>query len=70
MFNTCIHLCISRDIEIGLNRSQKEDVGRRSKYILNWGRKTFIETFNFKSKLHYYVDKNISLENVCIVVYK
>lgn len=65
-----IYLLNFRDIEIGLSRSQKEEVGNRSKYILNWGRKEFVEKFGFKSKLHYYVDKNTSLENVCIVIYK
>lgn len=59
-----------RDIEIGLSRSEKEEVGRRSKIILNWGRLKYMEQQGFSCKLHYYVNTSISLENVCIVFVK
>lgn len=59
-----------RDIEIGLSRSEKEEVGRRSKIILNWGRLKYMEKEGFTCKLHYYVDSAVSPENTCIVFYK
>lgn len=59
-----------RDVEIGLSRSEKEEVGRRSKIILNWGRLKYMEKQGFSCKLHYYVNTSISLENVCIVFLK
>lgn len=59
-----------RDIEIGLSRSEKEQVGWMCKTILNWGRLHYMEKQGFSCKLHYYVDKSISLENNCIVFSK
>ncbi|CAG9856571.1 unnamed protein product [Phyllotreta striolata] len=59
-----------RDAQIGLSRLEKEEVGRRSKNVLNWGRLHFLEQCGFKCYLHYYVDKDITLENVCIVAVK
>ncbi|RZC39402.1 tRNA:m(4)X modification enzyme TRM13 -like, partial [Asbolus verrucosus] len=52
-----------RDKEIGLNRDQKEEVGRRCKSILNWGRLQYLEKMGFQCFLHYYVDADVSLEN-------
>ncbi|EFA11905.1 tRNA:m(4)X modification enzyme TRM13 homolog-like Protein [Tribolium castaneum] len=59
-----------RDKEIGVTRSQKEELGRRSKAILNWGRLQFLEGLGFECRLHYYVEADVSLENVCIVAKK
>lgn len=59
-----------RDKEIGLDRSQKEEVGKRCKAVLNWGRLRFMEKLGFKCNLHYYVEAGVSLENVCIVARK
>lgn len=59
-----------RDIEIGLSRSEKEEVGRRSKSVLNWGRLKYMEKQGFSCRLHYYVDKTVSPENACIVLFK
>lgn len=59
-----------RDIEIGLSRSDKEEVGRRSKTIINWGRLKYMEKHGFMCKLHYYVNSNVSLENSCIAFHK
>lgn len=59
-----------RDQEIGLNREQKSEIGKKCKYVLNWGRLHYLQTLNFKCNLHYYVDEDISPENLCIAVYK
>ncbi|KAJ8967841.1 hypothetical protein NQ317_005512 [Molorchus minor] len=59
-----------RDIEIGLNKEQKEDIGRKSKNIINWGRLVYLEKLGFKCALHYYVESTISLENVCVVAHR
>lgn len=59
-----------RNNEYNLNREEKEEVGRRCKSIINWGRLIYLKKLNFKCFLHYYVEKSISLENVCIVFMK
>ncbi|KAG5878209.1 hypothetical protein JTB14_009774 [Gonioctena quinquepunctata] len=59
-----------RDIALGLSREEKEEVGRRSKSVINWGRMRFLENISFRCHLHYYVNKNVSLENACIVAIK
>lgn len=60
----------NRDVEIGLTRSEKEEIGRISKIILNWGRLCYMEKHSYSCKLHYYVDQTVSLENMCISFYK
>ncbi|XP_018569044.1 tRNA:m(4)X modification enzyme TRM13 homolog isoform X2 [Anoplophora glabripennis] len=59
-----------RDSEIGLTREEKEVVGQRCKHVLNWGRLIYLEKLGFNCSLHYYVNKSISLENVCIVAFR
>ncbi|KAJ8919123.1 hypothetical protein NQ315_012108 [Exocentrus adspersus] len=59
-----------RDCEIGLSREEKEVVGYRCKHLLNWGRLLYMKKLGFNCSLHYYVEKSISLENVCIVAVK
>ncbi|XP_066150943.1 tRNA:m(4)X modification enzyme TRM13 homolog isoform X2 [Euwallacea fornicatus] len=51
----------------GLNRAKREEIGRKCKNIINWGRLRYLQEFGFECSLHYYVDKEITLENVCIV---
>lgn len=59
-----------RDNDYNLSREEKEEIGRRCKSIINWGRVIHLENSAFKCFLHYYVEKSISLENVCIVFTK
>ncbi|ENN78932.1 hypothetical protein YQE_04609, partial [Dendroctonus ponderosae] len=54
----------------GLSRDKREIIGQGCKNVLNWGRLRYLEANNFKCSLHYYVDKDITLENVCIVALK
>ncbi|XP_030758310.1 tRNA:m(4)X modification enzyme TRM13 homolog isoform X1 [Sitophilus oryzae] len=57
-------------LEYGLKRNDREEIGRRCKNLINWGRLLHLETAGFTCSLHYYVDNNVTLENVCIVAYK
>lgn len=59
-----------RDKEIGLSREEKEEVGRRCKNILDYGRMHFMESLGFGCEMFYYVDASVSPENVCIVAVK
>nr|CAH7724761.1 unnamed protein product [Callosobruchus chinensis] len=59
-----------RDVEIGLTRDEKAEVGRRSKNVINYGRLFYLSQLGLKCHLHYYVDTQVTLENVCIVAYR
>lgn len=65
VYNFCNIFC-----RYGLNREEREEIGRKCKYIINWGRLKYLQKLNFDCSLHYYVDKDITLENVCIVAVK
>lgn len=54
-------------MENGLDKKQREEIGRRCKQIIDWGRLKFLENQGFKCDMHYYVTADVSLENVCIV---
>lgn len=62
--------CNDRDKEIGVNRVQKEELGRKAKMIINWGRLKFLQTLKYDCRLVYYVETDVSLENVCLVAKK
>ncbi|XP_028035654.1 tRNA:m(4)X modification enzyme TRM13 homolog isoform X1 [Bombyx mandarina] len=53
-----------------LSREQREQVGRRAKALLDWGRKLYLEEKGFNVKLCHYVPIGVSPENVCIVATK
>lgn len=42
-------------------------MGKKCKDLLNWGRKMYIQNFGFSSILCYYVNNEVSLENVCLI---
>ncbi|GJQ73071.1 hypothetical protein Trydic_g1701 [Trypoxylus dichotomus] len=58
-----------RDKQIGLNRQEKEMVGKKCKALLNYGRLKYLESIGFKCELCFYVSPSVSLENLCIVAY-
>ena len=60
---------ITRYEKLNLSQSRREDIGRKSKRILDAARCQFIkENIGFASvKLKYYVSREISLENVVLV---
>ncbi|XP_076275542.1 tRNA:m(4)X modification enzyme TRM13 homolog [Rhynchophorus ferrugineus] len=55
--------------EYGLTRQEREEIGRKCKNIINWGRLNYLESQGLSSFLHNYVTKDTTLENVCIVSY-
>lgn len=59
-----------RDQRIGLNREEKAEMGKYCKYIINWGRLKYLEEFNYKCNLYYYVEESVTPENLCIVAVK
>lgn len=58
---------ISRYKEAGLTRQDKEEIGRKCKRIIDWGRKTYLEERGFRCLLHFYVKEDVSPENVCLI---
>lgn len=63
-------LLFFRDKNIGLSRQEKEIVGKKCKTLLNYGRLKYLEDNGFKCELNFYVNSDVSLENLCIVAYK
>lgn len=61
--------CLSRYTEIGLDRNEREEVGRRCKHIIDWGRLKYLEGEGMKCAMNVYVNQNVSLENVCLVAF-
>ncbi|XP_012285163.1 tRNA:m(4)X modification enzyme TRM13 homolog [Orussus abietinus] len=63
--------CGSRrdDIDSSLP-NDREDIGRRVKILLNWGRLEYLKTLGFHCQLLYYVPTDVSLENMCIIATK
>lgn len=69
-YNSKTNNFICRYEEAGLTREDKEEIGRRCKLIINWGRKTYLEEKGFQCDLHFYVKDEVSLENVCLVAHQ
>lgn len=55
---------------LGLSLSKRAELGFKAKAILDWGRISYLRKQGFDANLHFYVDKDVSLENVCIVATK
>ena len=56
---------------LGLSRIKREEIGRKSKRFLDMGRCDFIENqLKLKTRLAYYVDSEITLENVVLIASK
>lgn len=53
-----------------LTQQYREEVGRRAKQLLDWGRVLYLRGCGFEARLCYYVPASVSLENVCIVAKK
>ncbi|CAH0718872.1 unnamed protein product, partial [Brenthis ino] len=55
---------------LNLDRAQREQIGRRAKALLDWGRVLYLKEHGFDARLVYYVPTSVSLENVCIIAKK
>ncbi|XP_045453567.1 tRNA:m(4)X modification enzyme TRM13 homolog [Melitaea cinxia] len=53
-----------------LSQVQREEIGKRAKILLDWGRASYLKECGFDARLVYYVPSTVSLENVCIVAKK
>lgn len=53
-----------------LTQEFREEVGRKAKALLDWGRVLYLREKGFEARLCYYVPASVSLENVCIVAKK
>ncbi|CAF4764330.1 unnamed protein product [Pieris macdunnoughi] len=53
-----------------LSRQRREEVGRRAKAILDWGRVLYLKECGFDARLTYFIPDSVSLENLCIVAKK
>lgn len=52
---------------VGLDVQQREDIGRQCKRLIDIGRLMYLERLGFKGHLVYYIDRELSLENVAMV---
>lgn len=55
---------------LNLSQVQREEIGKRAKILLDWGRASYLKECGFDARLVYYVPSTVSLENVCIVAKK
>lgn len=55
---------------LNLQQEQREQVGRRAKALIDWGRVLYLRENGFQARLVHYVPTSVSLENVCIVAKK
>ncbi|XP_051163267.1 tRNA:m(4)X modification enzyme TRM13 homolog isoform X2 [Leptopilina boulardi] len=46
---------------------EREEMGRKVKMLLNWGRVEYLKNSGFNCQLIYYTSVDFSLENVCII---
>lgn len=53
---------------MGLSLARREEIGFKAKHVLDWGRLEFLKSVGFDGKLCYYVSKELSPENLCIIV--
>ena len=67
---TCAILMTSSQskAKTGLAKSEQEAVGAMCKRLIDAGRLRYLEERGFSARLHRYVDKSLSLENVALVV--
>ncbi|CAK1542434.1 unnamed protein product [Leptosia nina] len=52
---------------LGLSREEREEIGRRAKALLDWGRVLYLRKCGFSAHLAHYVPNTVSLENICII---
>ncbi|XP_003706604.1 tRNA:m(4)X modification enzyme TRM13 homolog [Megachile rotundata] len=53
-----------------LTANDRENIGRKVKMLLNWGRLEYLRSVGFQSNLIYYTTTEVSLENMCIIATK
>ncbi|XP_017491130.1 PREDICTED: LOW QUALITY PROTEIN: tRNA:m(4)X modification enzyme TRM13 homolog [Rhagoletis zephyria] len=53
-----------------LSLAERERIGGMCKRILDYGRLQYLRSHGFKATLKYYVDRDVTLENVCLIARK
>jgi tRNA:m4X modification enzyme len=54
---------------LGFSESESEEIGRRSKRLIDAGRVWYLKQFGMDASLYYYVDPSVSLENVALIAW-
>ena len=54
---------------LGFSKSESEEIGRRSKRLIDAGRVWYLKQFEMDASLLYYVDRSVSLENVALIAW-
>lgn len=57
----------SRYVRMGLTVKFREEIGRKTKQIIDMGRVRFLKSFDINASLIEYVDRSLTLENIAIV---
>ena len=63
-----MNIFFARYSRMGLNDVDREEIGRQTKRILDYGRVKFLESkTNFSVKLKYYIESEVTLENALLI---
>lgn len=57
----------TEETSLKLTREIKEEIGIKCKHILDYARVQYLEKRGYKCSLKYYVNRTITLENVCLI---
>lgn len=57
----------NRYVKLGLTHSEREEIGRKCKRLIDMGRVHYLQQHNLISELVIYVDSEVTLENVALV---
>lgn len=62
-------VALNRYVRLGLSIAEREAIGRAAKHLINHGRLLHLRQLGLTAKLVYYVDREVTLENVAIVAH-
>lgn len=62
-------VALNRYVRLGLSIAEREGIGRAAKHLINHGRLLQLRQLGLKTKLVYYVNREVTLENVAIVAH-
>ena len=54
---------------LGFTKLESEEIGRRSKHLIDAGRIAYLKQHGLDASLLYYVERSVSLENVALVAW-
>ncbi|KAF2357008.1 Zinc finger CCCH-type TRM13 [Trinorchestia longiramus] len=59
----------NRYVRLGLSISEREEIGRAAKHIIDYGRVEFLRSRGLNATLIQYVDRDVTLENVALIAH-